>query len=439
MRKWFVFILIAILGAVGIWFAFRSSQPESASDTNAGVAYYSDLRRSCADACCRSSVDDMEQGGWQLESASGCPVGFQSMGLRCPTSKRWCERTGDETKGTQEERCGPTTLVPCPESSRTGFIHSSGGRCQDVSRIAGCVKAQFETQEECERVCAGYQSVTPLPPTEPLPDETPEYQWSTSKQGPYRDRVSYATGSDPLTWTDSGRILAEHASVPGAVVKDGEIFVYFVDVSEDGKAEQLGLIRSRDDGKTWTEKQIITIQGVGSRVPVDPAPFLLDDGRIRLYYYDIDWSRSVLLQPSVNMVYSAISADGVQFTQEEGKRIALPDGAVDPDIVKVGDTWLLYAGDPERNLVYWADSGDGRDFTYEGIVYQGGAVPDVFYENGTYYLYTAGIEIATSRDGENFTKTGKRFGSSLDPLTADPSVVKLGEGRYLLFYKTKNE
>ncbi|NQU99981.1 MAG: hypothetical protein HQ538_04535 [Parcubacteria group bacterium] len=76
------------------------------------------------------------------------------------------------------------------------------------------------------------------------------YAWSTMNEGPYRDKVSYATSTDLLSWTDSEQILAEHASVPGAVMKDGTIYVYHVDVVEECYAESLGLIKSEDDGKT---------------------------------------------------------------------------------------------------------------------------------------------------------------------------------------------
>ncbi len=78
-----------------------------------------------------------------------------------------------------------------------------------------------------------------------LKDE--QYDWSLMNEGPYRDKVSYATSSDLITWTDSEMILAEHASVPGAIYKNGVIYVYFVDVSVDGIAERTGLIRSEDE------------------------------------------------------------------------------------------------------------------------------------------------------------------------------------------------
>jgi len=254
-----------------------------------------------------------------------------------------------------------------------------------------------------------------------------EYDWSTMNEGPYNDKVSFATSSDLFNWTDSETVLATHASVPGAIYKDGVIYVYFVDVSVDGIAERIGMISSSDNGQTWSEKEYIDIDGVGDKVPVDPAPFLLDDdGRIRLYYFDINEERSSMGSESENKIYSAISSDGVSFV-EEGVCFS-KEGVFDPDVIEVDGVYRMYVGDLEGNRVISATSSDGLNFVEEGVAYTGGAVPDVFYKDGAYYLYTVGIDISTSSDGASFTKTSYRFESSINMLTADPSVIELDDG-----------
>jgi len=260
------------------------------------------------------------------------------------------------------------------------------------------------------------------------------YSWSTMDQGPYGDQVSYATSIDLLNWVDSQEILAEHASVPGAIYKDEVIYVYFVDVSVDGIAERIGLITSSNNGQNWSEKQYIEIEDVGEKVPVDPAPFLLDDGRIRLYYFDINEDRLSMDPETENKIYSAISSDGVNFV-EEGVCFK-KQGVYDPDVIEVDDVWRLYVGDLAGNRVISATSSDGLSFTEEGVAYTGGAVPDVFYKEGTYYLYTAGIDVSTSTDGASFTSTSYRFESEINMLTADPSVIELNDGTYMMLYKT---
>ena len=264
-----------------------------------------------------------------------------------------------------------------------------------------------------------------------------DYNWSTSPQGPYHDKVSYATSTDLLNWTDSGITIAEHASVPDVINKDGVLYAYYVDTTTDNLPEQIALITSSDNGVTWSEKQLITIKGadVATIVPVDPDPFLLPDGRIRIYYFDI----SVREQKgqTKNKIYSAVSDDGLTFTQEDGVRFE-ESSIYDPDVIKVGDTWHLYVGDPEGQKVISATSTDGLNFEKEGTAYSGSAVPNAFYANNQYYLYTAGIQIATSTDGTNYNKVSQDFRSS-NGLTADPGVVQLNDGTYFMIYKTSDQ
>ena len=174
-------------------------------------------------------------------------------------------------------------------------------------------------------------------------------------------------------------------------------------------------------------------------MPVDPNPYLLSDGRIRLYYFDIGEARSMMgskpATPPTNKIYSAISTDGIHFTAEDGVRFEQQE-IFDPNVIKVGDTWRLYVG-TGSNKVLSATSSDGLTFTYEGVAVDGGAVPDVYYTGEEYILYTAGIDIYTSTDGKTFTSTNNSFRSSAGMVTADPGVIKLSDGTYLMVYKTK--
>ena len=263
------------------------------------------------------------------------------------------------------------------------------------------------------------------------PAKEEEFLWSKMDKGPYHDSISYATGVSLTSWKDSDKVLAEHASVPDVLLKEGVLYIYFVDVSEDGKPEQIGLLKSSDNGTTWGQKQIINISGLGSKIAVDPAPYLMEDGRIRLYYFDISTTKTEGLQN--NAIYSAISDDGVNFTQETGTRFKYP-AIFDPCVIKIGDVWRMYVGTDDQKVLS-ATSSDGLIFDYEGVALTGGAIPNVVYENGTYYLFTGGIDISTSKDGKTFTKTSSRFDSGA--LTADPGVVKLGDKNYFMTYKTK--
>lgn len=282
-------------------------------------------------------------------------------------------------------------------------------------------------------------SACTAPQPSPELDELNQYNWSTMNEGPYNDQISFATGTDLLNWTDTQEVLCEHCSVGDAVYKDGVIYFYFVDVSTDGIKEQVGLITSEDNAQTWSDKQIIEIEGLGNKAAVDPAPFITDDGKIRLYYFDIEEGRSNKTPSYVPMqtkIYSAISDDGINFSEEDGVRFKF-SGIFDPDVIKVDNAYRMYVGNTSGQQVLSASSEDGLNFSYEGIAYNGSAIPEAFYDGEQYYLYTGGIEIATSADGKEFAKTENRFESEIDKHTADPSVIQLDDESYILFYKTK--
>jgi hypothetical protein len=272
-------------------------------------------------------------------------------------------------------------------------------------------------------------SSTPVP----QPKQTEEYNWSTMSEGPYKDKVFFTTSNSLEQWPNSGKQLAAHASVPEVILKNGVLYVYFVDVSEDGKPEQIGLLQSYDNGANWGKKQIINIDGVGDKIAVDPDPYLLPDGRIRLYYFDISTTKTESLDK--NTIYSAISDDGVNFIQEEGVRFTYP-AIFDPDVIYTDGTWRMYVGTDDSKVLL-ATSDDGLNFSHKGIALNDGVIPNVIYENSKYYMFTGGIELSTSVDGNTFTKVGAVFNSGSN-ITADPGVAKLDNGQYLMVYKTKD-
>jgi hypothetical protein len=263
-----------------------------------------------------------------------------------------------------------------------------------------------------------------------------QYNWSKMNEGPYKDKISFATSKNLLEWTDQRRVLATHASVPGAVYKKGVIYVYYVNVAKDCYPEQLGLIKSANKGKTWTKEKILIVKGLGSKVIADPAPFLLPDGRIRLYYFDISQRPNPNNSNQKSNVYSVISKDGMNFVQEKGVRFS-SNAVFDPDVVKVGKVWRIYVGDIQGNRVIYGISSNGMNFIEKGVAFNGGAVPDVFYKNGEFYLFTAGIQIARSKNGKLFQNSERFFNSRMGNITADPSVIEIGKGDYMMIYKFK--
>lgn len=174
-----------------------------------------------------------------------------------------------------------------------------------------------------------------------------QYNWSKLKDGPYQDSISYATSLDPLNWTDSQIILSEHATDPAAIIKNNIIYLYFIDVSQDNIPEQIGLLTSADWGNTWSDKQIIKINGLENKVPADLALQITEDNKIRLFYYDINEERIAFQTPSsmqklpTHKTYSALSNYGINFQQEEGIRFeedrATKKITADPAVIELPD------------------------------------------------------------------------------------------------------
>lgn len=196
----------------------------------------------------------------------------------------------------------------------------------------------------------------------------------------------------------------------------------------------------------------------GVRVPrgCDPSLVRLDDGRYRMYY-KIPFGQGGPGQ-SIHKAYSAISADGMQFT-DEGLRLE-SEGTIDrgwvsvPEVIRTFDgRWRMYyvsARDGIANVIASAISTDGLLFEREeGIRVEGLVDPAVVkLPNGQYWLFgMAGLgapgtvmtmRSATSADGLRFYwDEGARLQAG-GPDDArglfDPSVVALPDGRYRMYY-----
>ena len=142
----------------------------------------------------------------------------------------------------------------------------------------------------------------------------PKVSSKNNPQGPYYHQIYAATSSDGLTWTKQDKMLFDHASVPGAVIKNDKIYLYFVDASED--EDQLSVVTSTDNGQTFETKQKVKVQGVPTYSVVDQHPQLID-GKIRLYFFSNPMSPDSQKEPEVFKMYSALSNDGINFAKSK--------------------------------------------------------------------------------------------------------------------------
>src|SRR6185503_7511953 len=106
-----------------------------------------------------------------------------------------------------------------------------------------------------------------------------------------------------------------------ARLKDGRIMFAHQHFPQNGRVnhDQMSVRFSSDEGRTWTAPAVIRVTGLPEGMPFafDPTLVPLPDGRIRLYFTGNIRRESGGGSPAI---YSAISADGMNYACEPGVR-----------------------------------------------------------------------------------------------------------------------
>ncbi|MBI3536526.1 MAG: hypothetical protein HY070_03030 [Chloroflexi bacterium] len=245
------------------------------------------------------------------------------------------------------------------------------------------------------------------------------------------DQTWYATSTDGLNWKE-GALIADKASVPDVIrTTKGIFWAYWVDFSgaSGANSEKLGVAKS-SDGKTWEKLGNVKFSNLTTQTPVDPDIVELDDGRLRLYFYDI------AVKQGDHSIYSAVSSDGINFTLDAGVRFKA-ENIFDPDVVRLKDgRWRMFVNNMGKILS--ATSSDGLNFTAdEGARVQVmGSVPgSVVLADGTIRLYACdrGINAYKSADGLTFTLEKENVFQKQGGLLCDPSVTTVPGGFLMVF------
>lgn len=261
---------------------------------------------------------------------------------------------------------------------------------------------------------------------------TPPPGGSQPQDGPWNHRVMGATSKDGLTWEKDNKILADQASVPDVILdKEGNIRVYYVDWYNGGGIS----VALSHDGINWIYKKVGIPMGW-----VDPAVVLLPDGRYRLY------ATYISSNPN-HVILSAISNYGINFVPEEGVRYQGTNEVVtDPDVIKMGDVWRMFVSEGPSTIS--TISSDGLSFTREQVLPINGSVTCTIATENGYRIYFHSGEIPYLSIFCAFSADGKTWGSAVQVLTGgppgsldqkgvgDPSVVRMPDGTYMMFYKT---
>jgi len=257
------------------------------------------------------------------------------------------------------------------------------------------------------------------------------------KNGPFYHDVYTASSSDGLKFSSTGNKIAEHASVPDAIrLPSGQLVFYAVDGAQHSKSGVLMGVSS-DNGKTW-ELGSMQLGGASGGI-ADPQITITDNGQLRLYYLVFPGPPTPGQPPaSVNTVDSSTSADGINFTKESGDRFEYAQ-ITDPDVIKIGSTWFMYAAQGQKQI--YATSSDGLSFSYKGVARQQGSVSKTVAISGDkfrQFYCDKGISSSTTSDGISWSDEGVNLAAPADKIICDPSPLQLDDGSWLMIYKVAN-
>ena len=228
----------------------------------------------------------------------------------------------------------------------------------------------------------------------------------------YYHQVFFATGEAGGDWEVGDVAIAEHGSVPDLTRLDqavgdvpaGALLSYFVDSSPviEGLDEQVSFIVSLDDGETWSDRIVTEIDE--NYLPVDPSVIQLDDGRLRMHFFDFSSTRGGGAGKT-HVFYSAISEDGIHF-EIEGASLSSEALMTDPEVIAFNGKWFMYFAmhEGEDRGMWVATSGDGIVFENPVKIPEIMGIPGAMVVGGQVQLYgcDGGIVMTTSNDGIHF-------------------------------------
>ncbi len=244
-------------------------------------------------------------------------------------------------------------------------------------------------------------------------------------------RLYRATSTDGQVFTSDNVVLIEGASVPDAILRpDGTIWVYFV----NGETGRHGIFVAQGSAEGSFEiMDCVKLDGQFEPTAVDPDIVRLSDGSYRLFYY-----ANLGQAGGENIIRSAISSDGINFTVE-GDVASGP--YTDPTVAALADgSWLLsIPRGKEGNLVF--ASGDGTTFDADGLMVNGadGTPELVALADGRVRMYAGGsalLSFISSDGGSTWAlepETELRLTGGT-PGAGNPSAIQLADGTWLLFY-----
>lgn len=274
---------------------------------------------------------------------------------------------------------------------------------------------------------------------ESIENEKESEQWWPNENGPWNGDLVLAYSEDGFTFTQGER-LTQYAGVPNLLyTSQGKLIATFQYFSREDESmyDVIAYSVSEDEGKTWSDVEAITIEGLPEgrdKKPMDPTIVETENGGLRLYFtYHGKKDAYARLR-------SAYTSDGdisSNFIYEEGETPDTHKGILDPAVVYFNGLWHHYTWDMDSDMNYHSTSTDGVNFTLEENIegmdmdFLGQVV--VVDDGLRFYGTGMGVKSAFSNDGYTWEmEDGNRF------IGADPGVAQLADGSYIMLYTSAN-
>ena len=264
-------------------------------------------------------------------------------------------------------------------------------------------------------------------------------------ESPGHFRLLVATSADGLTFTPTGQLITDQASVPDMLINEqGWIYLYYTGWQVGERQNETAAAISTDAGQSWVFKYV-EFGGFDGAPPVDPDIVRLPDGTFRMFI-------TSSLGSNISIWY-ADSTDGLHFERRGEALTKEGENVIDSTTFFFNNMWHMLALAGTTTDQWHGTSPDGTIFN----------APDkfVFGDAGARYVASNGVEVDNgyrlysfslgkldirsffSTDGSNWTlEDGVRLAhdpnSPLeDSYIKDPAVLRLADGTYLMVYVTR--
>jgi hypothetical protein len=180
---------------------------------------------------------------------------------------------------------------------------------------------------------------------------------------------------------------------------------------------------------------------MGIQIMTDPV--LPVNVGVRLTYFYAEGGGDPAMAPNPHSIRQAVSSDGANFTNEV--QIFSADNLVDPDLFRIGTNsyGLLVTDHSSTNLIYARATNVAGTYTNTGDTFPPMVTQSSTIDmGGSFRVFSSGIfaySFVPSRGvlGTNIPSLGltaMQIGKT-NGICADPSVIRLDDGRYRMFFK----